>query len=261
MSKPKINFYLSYNYNSTIPEIGSCTDITCDNEIKELYQCHCCLRLVCLTHLIEQANKFLDVSNSSIDETQNIFEQINQAITLNRSDDRHSTYITHDSLDTISSDKTSKSAKDQHGNEKQKKLEQKPRTIYDKCPLEFDGAYGLTQEKHSIKFFYAQRLVQAIADDKDPKTTKLFDGSEDVIDHFYQIPCPFINGRLNFPEYARKYVSNVPCPRRILQIKKLKHHLRRYHQVSEMFAQELVDTFKEMRAADNIVSASLIPST
>ncbi|CAF1429520.1 unnamed protein product [Rotaria sp. Silwood1] len=253
-----------------MPEIGSCTDITCDNEIKELYQCHCCLRLVCLTHLIEQANKFLDVSNSSIDETQNIFEQINQAITLNRSDVAEEVEIL-ENIQRISlmilwilfhlSNKTSKSAKDQHGNEKQKKLEQKPRTIYDKCPLEFDGAYGLTQEKHSIKFFYAQRLVQAIADDKDPKTTKLFDGSEDVIDHFYQIPCPFINGRLDFPEYTRKFVSNVPCPRRILPIKKLKHHLRRYHQVSEMFAQELVDTFKEMRAADNIVSASLIPST
>ncbi|CAF4071275.1 unnamed protein product [Rotaria sp. Silwood2] len=34
-----------------MPEIGSCTDITCDDEIKELYECHCCLRLVCLYHL------------------------------------------------------------------------------------------------------------------------------------------------------------------------------------------------------------------
>ncbi|CAM2719083.1 unnamed protein product [Rotaria socialis] len=33
-------------------EQGSCTDITCDNEIKELYECYCCLRRVCLTHLI-----------------------------------------------------------------------------------------------------------------------------------------------------------------------------------------------------------------
>ncbi|CAM4775625.1 unnamed protein product [Rotaria magnacalcarata] len=35
-----------------MPELGSCTDITCDNEIKELYECYCCLRRVCLTHLI-----------------------------------------------------------------------------------------------------------------------------------------------------------------------------------------------------------------
>ncbi|CAF1384956.1 unnamed protein product [Rotaria sordida] len=113
-------------------EKGSCTDITCDDEIKELYHCHCCLRLVCLTHLIrhveitkqnkqrldslrnelntvintlkliveeklitikreqnliEQANKFLDAPNSSIDELQNIFEQINQTIVSNRSEE------------------------------------------------------------------------------------------------------------------------------------------------------------------------------
>ncbi|CAF4742915.1 unnamed protein product, partial [Rotaria sp. Silwood2] len=35
-----------------MPKSGSCTDITCDGEVKELYECHCCLRLVCLTHLI-----------------------------------------------------------------------------------------------------------------------------------------------------------------------------------------------------------------
>ncbi|CAF4513711.1 unnamed protein product, partial [Rotaria sp. Silwood1] len=34
-----------------MPEIGSCTDITCDDELKELYKCHCCLRLICLYHL------------------------------------------------------------------------------------------------------------------------------------------------------------------------------------------------------------------
>ncbi|CAF4534096.1 unnamed protein product, partial [Rotaria sp. Silwood2] len=34
-------------------ERGPCTDTNCDNEIKELYQCHCCLKRVCLTHLIE----------------------------------------------------------------------------------------------------------------------------------------------------------------------------------------------------------------
>ena len=36
-----------------MPEIGSCTDITCDDELKELYECHCCLRLICFNHLTE----------------------------------------------------------------------------------------------------------------------------------------------------------------------------------------------------------------
>ncbi|CAF4081207.1 unnamed protein product [Rotaria sordida] len=36
-------------------QIGFCTDLTCDKEIKELYECHCCSRLICLNHLIEHA--------------------------------------------------------------------------------------------------------------------------------------------------------------------------------------------------------------
>ncbi|CAF3727356.1 unnamed protein product [Rotaria sp. Silwood1] len=113
-----------------MPEIGSCTDETCNDELKELYECHCCLRLVCLHHLnghveitkqnkqrtdslrqelntivntlqliiveklstikceqnlIEQAKQILDVSSSSMDELEDIFEKINQTIALNRS--------------------------------------------------------------------------------------------------------------------------------------------------------------------------------
>ncbi|CAF3719229.1 unnamed protein product [Rotaria sp. Silwood1] len=113
-------------------EKGTCTDITCDDEIKELYQCHCCLQLVCLTHLIqhveirkqykqrldslrnelntgvntlnliveeklfiikreqnmiEQAKQLLNISNSTMDELQNSFEQINQAIVSNHSEE------------------------------------------------------------------------------------------------------------------------------------------------------------------------------
>jgi hypothetical protein len=113
-----------------MPEIGSCTDITCDDELKELYECHCCLRLVCLYHLnvhveitkqnkqrpdslrnelntvintlkliveeklvtiereqylMEQAKKFLDVPNCSIDDLENIVKQINQTISSNHS--------------------------------------------------------------------------------------------------------------------------------------------------------------------------------
>ncbi|CAF4276793.1 unnamed protein product, partial [Rotaria sordida] len=102
---------------------GPCTDLTCDNEIKELYECHCCLRLVCFYHLskhieivkenkqrldnlrnelntvvytlkliiereqnlVEQAKKIFDEPSSSIDELKNIIEKINQTIASNRS--------------------------------------------------------------------------------------------------------------------------------------------------------------------------------
>ncbi|CAF1297260.1 unnamed protein product [Rotaria sp. Silwood1] len=87
-----------------MPQNGSCTDITCDNEIKELYECHCCLYHLIehveiaktieileekqLTiereqNLLEQAKQFLDESNISIDKLDNIFEKIYQVITSN----------------------------------------------------------------------------------------------------------------------------------------------------------------------------------
>ncbi|CAF4296464.1 unnamed protein product [Rotaria sp. Silwood2] len=34
-------------------ERSSCNDITYDDSIKDLHECHSCLRLVCLNHLIE----------------------------------------------------------------------------------------------------------------------------------------------------------------------------------------------------------------
>ncbi|CAF3611663.1 unnamed protein product [Rotaria sp. Silwood1] len=91
-------------------DMSSCTDITCDDAIKELYEFEITkqnkrrldnvrdeLNTVIATlalivepkklltiegeqNLIEQAKRFLDVPNSSIDEIQNIFEQVNQVI-------------------------------------------------------------------------------------------------------------------------------------------------------------------------------------
>ena len=50
-----------------MPEIGSCTDIECDDELKELYECHCCLKLICFKHLQEhvenEKTKFNNLSN------------------------------------------------------------------------------------------------------------------------------------------------------------------------------------------------------
>ncbi|CAF1065017.1 unnamed protein product [Adineta steineri] len=98
-----------------MPADGLCTDLTCDKEIKHLYECHCCLSLICFQHLsehveaaqrnkerlvslrnelktdvgtlinlTEQAQKLLDVENGSIDEVQIIFEEIKQAIGLSQ---------------------------------------------------------------------------------------------------------------------------------------------------------------------------------
>ncbi|CAF1064982.1 unnamed protein product [Adineta steineri] len=36
-----------------MPADGLCASLTCDQEIKHLYECHCCSSLICLNHLIE----------------------------------------------------------------------------------------------------------------------------------------------------------------------------------------------------------------
>jgi len=36
-----------------MPQIGLCKDLKCDNETKELYECHCCSELICFDHLTE----------------------------------------------------------------------------------------------------------------------------------------------------------------------------------------------------------------
>jgi hypothetical protein len=36
-----------------MPQNGLCTDSNCLKEMKPLYECHCCLRLICFNHLIE----------------------------------------------------------------------------------------------------------------------------------------------------------------------------------------------------------------
>ncbi|CAF3696042.1 unnamed protein product [Rotaria sp. Silwood1] len=312
-----------------MPEKGSCTDITCDNEIKELYECHCCLRLVCFYHLsehieivkenkqqldslrnelntvvytlkliieeklsiiereqnlTEQVKKILDESSSSIDELKNMFEKINQTIASNRSDDEYLTDINHDFIDIVSIDETTNSIEDEHVNE-EKKPKQKPyRRIFRKCPLTFNGAYGLTEANHSIEFcehgktrrielyshfihkhqlkkIYVRRLVRAVVDDQDPRITKLFDGSENVINHFYKIPCPICCGQINSSEYTRQNIVTVPCQPRLVPLHNFKQHLQHSHKISNSLAQKLVDSFKQNSTKNDIDLTQLIPST
>ncbi|CAF4889557.1 unnamed protein product [Rotaria sp. Silwood1] len=339
-----------------MPEIGSCTDETCDDELKELYECHCCLHLVCLYHLnghveiikenkqqidklrnklntiintlqliineklstikyeqnlIEQTKQILDVSSSSIDELEDIFEKIKQTIILNRSemmvkveslslettnhssicksnkeninsndvaeeleiskDNEYSMEINHDFVETITIDDTDESIQDDHVNEKTKKRKRKScRNIYGKCPLTFDGAYGLTKVNHSIEFCqhkttrrielyfhfiythqlkknYAERLIRAVADHKDSRITKLFDENEDVINHSYKVSCPFFHGQVNSIKYNGENITIPSCQRRFVTFHRLAYHLRFNHKISEPLVRKLVDDFKKIQ--------------
>ncbi|CAF4655197.1 unnamed protein product, partial [Rotaria sp. Silwood2] len=96
---------------------------------------------------------------------------------------------------------------DKYVNEEKKKNKRKSyRAIVDECPLTFDGTYGLTKSNHSIEFcenekdcrvllynhfirkhklkeVCTQCLTEAIADNLDPRTTKLFNENESIIDY------------------------------------------------------------------------------
>jgi len=147
---------------------------------------------------------------------------------------------------------------------------------FGQCPLTFDGAYGLTKAKHSVRFcsnektrpiglyahflskhelkpIYARRLVVAIAKERDPKTTKMFDENEnDVINHFYKVTCPFKNGTINLFGYKKK-VLQVPCRHHLVIFTALKSHLKHYHHVPADLAQTLVNHFKEIRMQNHVI--------
>ncbi|CAF5078870.1 unnamed protein product, partial [Rotaria sp. Silwood1] len=58
-------------------EKGPCTDITCNNEIKELYECHCCLHLICLYHL----NKHVEIrKENNKQRLDNLHNELNTVI-------------------------------------------------------------------------------------------------------------------------------------------------------------------------------------
>jgi hypothetical protein len=103
---------------------------------------------------------------------------------------------------------------------------------------------------------YARRLVKAIATNQDPKTTKIFDENEDIINHFYRVPCPFNDGLINLSEFNKKInISRVPCRFQSIIFHGLKFHLKRYHHISDEVAQTLVKQFKENRMKNNIISS------
>ncbi|CAF2725703.1 unnamed protein product [Rotaria sp. Silwood2] len=164
-----------------MPEIGSCTDITCDNEIKELYECHCCLRLVCLYHLNEHVeitkqnkqqlddlrNELNTVINTlqliveekflTIEREQNLIEQAKTFLDISSTSIDDLQRVFEQINQTIASNRSGKKNKlynhDQHVNEEEEERKRTSyRKIFGECPLTFNGAYGLTKANHSIKF-------------------------------------------------------------------------------------------------------------
>ncbi|CAF1249615.1 unnamed protein product [Adineta steineri] len=361
-----------------MPADGLCADLTCDKNIKHLYECHCCSSLICLNHLIEhvestqrnkerfgslrnelktvvdsfkaiiekkllniereknlieQAQELLDLENSSIDEIQIIFEEIKQAIAfsqfdgigkvgptlpntkncscickctnqndglllkttpppsespvhLNSTDGTNKSMITTDdeysmcdtsvTLDCILLDRATATIEDSDDANKQNRVKSMS-TRYPQgfCPLTFDGAYGLTAANHSVRFcsnkknrpiglYYhfinkhdlqpidARRLLEAISNNDDPKTTKIFYENEDVINHLYKIPCPFSKDIIHLFRGSTKNIHKLPCHYLRMPAYALRHHLQYYHHVTPSVARKLIDRSKEIQMENHI---------
>ncbi|CAF1216274.1 unnamed protein product [Adineta steineri] len=356
-----------------MPADGLCADLTCDKEIKHLYECHCCSRLICFHHLsehieaaqrnkerfnslrnelkpvvntfkvivekkllniereknlIERAQKIFNVQIGSVDEVQIIFEEIKEAIALSQldgiikveptslntkncscickcgnqndellskttspppkslvhynltdttntstitTDNEHSMCDTSVTLDRISLDRTTATIEDNDDDNEQNEVKSMSiNGLRGICPLTFNGAFGLTIANHSMDFcskkktrpiglyghfinkhelkpIYARCLLKAISNNEDPKTAKIFDENDHVIDRSSNIPCPFSKNMVHLIQCSRKNIKKVPCPYIPLKIPALYMHLKHYHGVSCSLARTLVAQSKEIQ--------------
>ncbi|CAF3982688.1 unnamed protein product [Adineta steineri] len=353
-----------------MPADGLCTDLTCDKEIKHLYECHCCSRLICFNHLsehieaaqrnkerfnslrnelktvidsftviiekkllnierekslIEKAQKLSDAQTGSIDEVQIIFEEFKEAIALSQlgiikveptlpntkvcscvckctslndeflseitssrlnkslvrlnltdksmitTDNKYSMCDTSGIVDCNSLDRTTASIEDSDNDNEQNKV--KTRFLSDLrgvCPLTFNGAYGLTTANHSMHFcskkkahsiglyghflskhrlkpIYVRRLLKAILSNENPKTTKLFNTNEEVVNHLCKIPCPFSKKMAHLFQYATKNVKRAACHSSEMPPNVLNTHLQYYHRVTNSVAQTLINQSKKIQ--------------
>ncbi len=136
------------------------------------------------------------------------------------------------------------------------------------CPLTFDGAFGFTKEKHSIEFCsvkhifrrnlmghftlkhnikktYARQLYQAMQYGKDPKTTKLFNEDEDVMDRDRRISCPFTNKMVHLIGCCPTQSKNIPCQMKSVGSFRLMYHLKTTHGLTHDVAKRIVKIYKE----------------
>ncbi len=107
--------------------------------------------------------------------------------------------------------------------------------------------------KHKLRSIPARRLIKAIAKNRDPMTTKLFDDNDDdIINHSYRIECPFRKGIIHlFDCDKEKNITQVPCKRQSINAGSLKSHLKYSHHLSEALATKLAQHYKHNRTINH----------
>jgi len=158
----------------------------------------------------------------------------------------------HQFIDNILYEQIEDSLQSDDKDKQQKKKKAKSiRSFLGRCPLTFDGAYGISKDKHSIDFctnknqlrkmhlyahfvtkhrlksIYAKRLIEAIVNKQDSMTTILFNENEDIINPFYKIECPLQKRIRHLFGYNQKNLIRVPCQTKYVTFHNLKSHLKK----------------------------------
>jgi len=63
-----------------MPQTGYCTDLTCNKELTELYECHCCSWLICLKHLLEHVDISKRDKKAQLDSLRNDLKSISSTL-------------------------------------------------------------------------------------------------------------------------------------------------------------------------------------
>ncbi len=106
---------------------------------------------------------------------------------------------------------------------------------------------GHFTQKHKIKKPLARRLYQAIKRGENPKTTKLFNENEDVIDPVRNriIQCPFSNSMINLIGQCPAQSRKIPCSSKRVKYIHLTLHLKQYHNLTSPMAKKISKIYKE----------------
>ena len=99
---------------------------------------------------------------------------------------------------------------------------------------------------HKLTSTFARRLIEATQKKCDPRTTKLVDNNEDIIDYSCMIECPFKNGNIHlFDCQNKENIQKVPCKRELMYVASLKSHLLHAHRLPRGFAHKISQYYKD----------------
>ncbi len=104
---------------------------------------------------------------------------------------------------------------------------------------------GHFTQKHKLKKEHARRLYLAIKYGENPKTAKLFNENEDIIDHDRNVPCPFSSNMINLIGCCPTQSRKIPCTYKSIPYFHLVLHLKTYHNLSLSMAQKISKNHRE----------------